>query len=1092
MASKSTLPLSELPVNHAGRIGAAKGFSDISMKRQPDAMASNPEDKTSFLRNSSSIQSMLRNTTETGDVGQFSIKPTRLPHPVHRPRPPQRAVTRNESSRRHFTRDYHHSHEDFHRSFVPTHPISNASSNVISLHNTQRQRSYRAPVRESMAEDGRSNSIGQRSYHNHNVAHPRPHTSNRFQGQGDVYAMRPRSPYAYPTRLKRPGYRPWSPALSDLSRSGQGLYVDDQREPDFRARSPISVSALQRAPLPWQTGYSQFDSSFRYHPPFTISNRPSSTSLSCMPTPGPSSGLDPSSFTSKKSLAPQATSFGEESSQCHTSLPVFYDYTEAFEEENHFQISIASLSEQEMIEKEENIYHELDGDQTTVNLSELPTNETTDAISQTRINDTQECPSPPNSNHMVFKKTHQSEVNENCPYASSPENSETLSCDDRHQSDTKARLLSSDYVEINKKEKLKTASPQDFRRQHLGLAISRRSIISSNHALNFTSSSESMYSTQSAAGHGFSILDRQTEPERSVKHVPNAILKSSSPKSGQPNVATRRNGMSCPIPAPGTMVSDPWCDSKSSQIYAPTPERLPSTPGQQDRFSRIFSIDERSKGLQSYNKLASEPPSEANLPNKLLDENMTDGSEILMIASPETQPCLTSKLERKSFEQESETSLDLKKAQKKMEAEHALEKEVTLENKSQPRTGLSFDRTHTSKSVSNLSDPPKPTSVRNSIPCWPLPLTAQNDRVGIATDTRARNSAPCPSAVARSSTLSPSINKLPSMSSLPSFRSYSPPFDLNPTALPFHFTPLSVSERKKAPLNNNFAEGLTMNEKDASPTPQLQSEKVSVESSPGSRPWNLDTSYPWADQPPALEVSLPETTQELEQDTSKLPRFKLKIQRASSTVLGHPKLARPLPLPLETTANRKASISSDLFRSGTFRCRSRPSVTITQHNSSHTNPAATPIAVYPISPLSSSILSPRITLVPPSPGLNLEVRSFFSDDSSQLPPKGSLRKRLSQLRAIAARANSSEDVRGADRGLLSSAMGRSRASGRTSRQGRAPSEGLYNLRHVRWRIEERFKDWLHRGKDRFRYWGGRITRKGSKERVGSADLYAGV
>lgn len=107
--------------------------------------------------------------------------------------------------------------------------------------------------------------------------------------------------------------------------------------------------------------------------------------------------------------------------------------------------------------------------------------------------------------------------------------------------------------------------------------------------------------------------------------------------------------------------------------------------------------------------------------------------------------------------------------------------------------------------------------------------------------------------------------------------------------------------------------------------------------------------------------------------------------------------------------------------------------------------------------------APSLTLVPPSPGLNLEARSFFSDDSSQMQPKGSLRKRLSQLKATVIRSSTSDDDKGADRALLGSAI-KHRGSGRNSHDNNEGSQRAVGITHqtdtTRWRLVEKVKNWF--------------------------------
>ena len=77
-----TMPLDELHVSHGGRNG---GLNKSQRTPGPDnsifTRESKSNDPASLLQNASSIQSMLRNTTETGSVVQLSSMQRRVPSP---------------------------------------------------------------------------------------------------------------------------------------------------------------------------------------------------------------------------------------------------------------------------------------------------------------------------------------------------------------------------------------------------------------------------------------------------------------------------------------------------------------------------------------------------------------------------------------------------------------------------------------------------------------------------------------------------------------------------------------------------------------------------------------------------------------------------------------------------------------------------------------------------------------------------------------------------------------------------------------------------------------------------------------------------
>ena len=107
--------------------------------------------------------------------------------------------------------------------------------------------------------DYRTYSMTQSSHITHSLSNRHPYVHNgRFQN------VRPISPFAYPTRLKRPGYRPSSPALS-LSRSMHSS--DPDRGQSSRTASPASIYNFNRIPTSWQQAVNRSDPMLPYYPP---------------------------------------------------------------------------------------------------------------------------------------------------------------------------------------------------------------------------------------------------------------------------------------------------------------------------------------------------------------------------------------------------------------------------------------------------------------------------------------------------------------------------------------------------------------------------------------------------------------------------------------------------------------------------------------------------------------------------------------------------------------------------------------------------------------------------------------------------------
>lgn len=151
------------------------------------------------------LESMLKTTTETGEEGLFAIKPPRVPHsprriggayrdsPLHKPKgaqPYEGALVDDRRRLPSYARD--------------------ASSEVISMYETASQKSANRGFDDP---DYRSYSMTQ-TYSTYSLSNHRSYASLRSHPESTVL-QRPRSPFAYPSRLKRPGFRPSSPALTD-------------------------------------------------------------------------------------------------------------------------------------------------------------------------------------------------------------------------------------------------------------------------------------------------------------------------------------------------------------------------------------------------------------------------------------------------------------------------------------------------------------------------------------------------------------------------------------------------------------------------------------------------------------------------------------------------------------------------------------------------------------------------------------------------------------------------------------------------------------------------------------------------------------
>ncbi|TLS26166.1 hypothetical protein PpBr36_05252 [Pyricularia pennisetigena] len=163
------------------------------------------------------LESMLKTTTETGDIGAFSIRPSATFHQLPRQRSafwddglrstPRRQTESVERCAGRFRRE-----DDRRR--LPSYRDP-STSDIISMYGSGSQRSgssFRPLLLDEMGPRSYSmtSSYGARNYHQSHS-----HSSGHVHGSSPSYLQRPRSPFPYPTRLKRPGVRPSSPALTE-------------------------------------------------------------------------------------------------------------------------------------------------------------------------------------------------------------------------------------------------------------------------------------------------------------------------------------------------------------------------------------------------------------------------------------------------------------------------------------------------------------------------------------------------------------------------------------------------------------------------------------------------------------------------------------------------------------------------------------------------------------------------------------------------------------------------------------------------------------------------------------------------------------
>ncbi|RYO78360.1 hypothetical protein DL762_008725 [Monosporascus cannonballus] len=182
-----------------------------------------------LLPSPGALESMLRTTTETGDIGTFSIKPAMSPKrrgtfiDIGQPQAPPRRSVDGAYGRYSCGR-------------VPG-PCDTAPES-LSVYTSDGQRALGSTLWPTATEDFGLRSFSMTTCGSRYMPHYGSTTTLQSQASGG-HLQRPRSPFPYPTRLKRPGVRPASPALT-----GAG-HVDYSRMVEID-RTSLSRLALNR------------------------------------------------------------------------------------------------------------------------------------------------------------------------------------------------------------------------------------------------------------------------------------------------------------------------------------------------------------------------------------------------------------------------------------------------------------------------------------------------------------------------------------------------------------------------------------------------------------------------------------------------------------------------------------------------------------------------------------------------------------------------------------------------------------------------------------------------------------------------------
>ncbi|KAI1810052.1 hypothetical protein GGS20DRAFT_229088 [Poronia punctata] len=158
-----------------------------------------------LLPSPGALESMLKTTTETGDIGIFSINPVPFPP---RPRGASLDIVRScQRPRR--------SVENLHRQAIRPQYTQDITSELLSAYGSESFKSGASTLFPNSIDDPGQRSNSMTTCGSRHLSHHRSTNTLQSQASSGSYLQRPRSPFPYPTRLKRPGVRPASPAVTE-------------------------------------------------------------------------------------------------------------------------------------------------------------------------------------------------------------------------------------------------------------------------------------------------------------------------------------------------------------------------------------------------------------------------------------------------------------------------------------------------------------------------------------------------------------------------------------------------------------------------------------------------------------------------------------------------------------------------------------------------------------------------------------------------------------------------------------------------------------------------------------------------------------
>ena len=906
----------------------------------------------------SSISSMLRNTTETGDIGHFSIKPT-----------PTRGNKQNTPGFLSTEPDVPHHQlgsreKKGNQELVPVGSLPRSSrraaSSPMSFHQSENGRPFQHGRRHVSDADSHPSDVLKTSSNDHSMSHHRSYADLRSQPL-----------FSYPTRLKRPGYRPSSPALNrTYSRAPYSL--DNARGPsDVHGNSNLSVPPL--LPLHKSPSSDSMRSSNKAFETVLHSNQAPNTKSSLRQNPSSSASGTyhrPSYAADWRHPLPEST------------VPLYHDYSEDFDEGY----------EQDPTAMPINLPRQ-------VSMHRRPLGNCDEGEGEGEV-----------ENLMARELLIPNIISQTIVRTSTPEMSRSRTPITKRMVQTRGQTY-----EENKFTKDTNTQQHNDRSSSATSLTNEGDVASIGETVGHDILSSSLRGRKKPSlvnPYGNSSNTRMShKPEisQAATSYRTERLKTPSLRFGQQNLSEKEDASLEKAP-----------NTNHAPLHAPIAESPRSFEGRQQKFNRVLSYD------QSYSE-SLESVRNGTYGDKRYWTPILEGEG--KIKPPRRRR------NREASEKRIKRNREVLERASRLALEQSSSPQVTLglklpgsdgqEVKGLNRTGS--DQVYNPSAVVHIDEEPSAMlrkssnslSLRRideegSIPRTSVPLLSNRELTpGISKQKRARHKS-------LESARSKAIRRRKRMEETALGRC-----DLR-------------MEREE--MDDFFDDQRAL-------PPKISWERTSRSS--------------------GNEVSISQSSN----DTAlSHPRFKLKVTRAPNSARGTIQLARQATVP-SRSSNGRVETSLDLFRDRQTRRRS----------SSSDGQIGRATGMIPIRTRFTEDFeerpshAPYTSLQPPSPDLHLsEVRSFFSDDSSHIQRRGSLRDRFSQLKAIAGRMSSSDDHRGSDRRQAQSAQERRRRSVQTSVRARESIVGLSTLQHAKSKVQEKVKGWWQRGEERLRGWGGKV------------------